>query len=97
MENEIQKNVDKLKDSEFTQGEKALINECLEDLRKDPGYQVLKRKFYNELENIELHILMIQDKDLGMNVQNKEEIIEEFKKQKQELIDACGFIFDYKE
>ncbi len=96
MKKRIQKNIDmELKELEFTKEEKDEIASNLEKLKQDKGYQLLKRKFYLEIESIDYEIALLKNKVSNTRSEERDKIIVELERQKQELIDLCGFVFEY--
>lgn len=79
---------------EFSQDEKAFIIQNIAELKKDDEYELLKRKFYHELEGFDLEIAIMNYKESRQTKLNRQ-IIKQLKKDKQNLINSIGFIFDY--
>lgn len=80
---------------EFSQDEKTFIMQNIDKFKKDDEYELLKRKFYHELEGFDLEIEIIKYREAKQTKHNRQ-IIKELKKEKQDLINSIGFIFDYK-
>ena len=98
MKKRIQKKIEKeLKDLEFTKEEKDEIVSNLDKFKQNEGYQLLKKKFYLELESIDYEIALLENNVSNMASQEKIKVIAELERQKQELINLCGFVFEYGE